>query len=97
MKKAYATPTVVEHAGRPELVSPAAVATVAYDPATGRELWKVYHGGYNAAARPLFAGGLVIVTTAGGDNVVAIRPGGSGDDLVLRTKTHLYRIGTEPP
>jgi outer membrane protein assembly factor BamB len=79
MKKAYATPTLVERGGRFELVSPAAVATVAYDPATGRELWKVYHGGFNAAARPLFAGGLVIVTTAGGDNVVAIRPGGSGD------------------
>jgi len=57
MKKAYGTPAVLEHAGRAELVSPAAVATVAYDPATGRELWKVYHGGYNAAARPLMAGG----------------------------------------
>jgi outer membrane protein assembly factor BamB len=85
MKKAYGTPAVLEHAGRSELISPAAVATVAYDPATGRELWKVYHGGYNAAARPLVAGGLVIVTTAGGDNVVAIRPGGSGDV----TQTHV--------
>jgi len=85
MKKAYSTPVVIEHEGRPALVSPAAVATVAYDPATGAELWKVYHGGYNAAARPVYAGGLVIVTTAGGDNVVAIRPGGSGDV----TKTHV--------
>jgi outer membrane protein assembly factor BamB len=79
MKKAYGTPAVIEHEGRAALVSPAAVATVAYDPETGSELWKVYHGGYNAAARPVSAGGLVIVTTAGGDNVVAIRPGGSGD------------------
>ncbi|NCX98905.1 MAG: quinonprotein alcohol dehydrogenase, partial [Planctomycetia bacterium] len=85
MKKAYGTPAVIEHEGRPALVSPAAVATIAYDPATGAELWKVYHGGYNAAARPVFAGGLVIVTTAGGDNVVAIRPGGTGDV----TKTHV--------
>jgi len=85
MKKAYGTPAVIEHEGRPALVSPAAVATVAYDPQTGAELWKVYHGGYNAAARPVFAGGLVIVTTAGGDNVVAIRPGGTGDV----TKTHV--------
>jgi len=85
MKKAYCTPTVVEHDGRCELVSPAAVATVAYDPATGGELWKAYHGGYNAAARPLLAAGLVIVTTSGGDNVVAIRPGGTGDV----TRTHV--------
>jgi outer membrane protein assembly factor BamB len=85
MKKAYGTPAVIEHDGRPMLVSPAAVATVAYDPTTGAELWKVYHGGYNSAARPLVGGGLLIVTTAGGDNVVAIRPDGSGDV----TKTHV--------
>ena len=79
MKKAYSTQAIVEHDGQAALVSPAAVATVAYDPASGRELWKVYHGGYNAAARPIVAGGLVIVTTSGGDNVVAIRPGGTGN------------------
>ena len=85
MKKAYGTPAVIEQAGRTLLVSPAAVATVAYDPATGRDVWQVYHGGYNASARPLLAGGLVIVTTAGGDNVVAIRPDGTGDV----TQTHV--------
>ena len=51
-KKAYSTPKVFTHGGRLQLVSPAAVATTAYDPRSGRELWTVYHGGYNAAARP---------------------------------------------
>ncbi len=85
MKKAYCTPAVFEHQGRLQLVSPAAVGTVAYDPATGQELWKVYHGGFNPAARPLYSHGLVIINTEGGLRLLAVRPDGAGDV----TKTHI--------
>lgn len=85
MKKAYCTPKVLEHNGRLQLVSPAAVGTVAYDPLTGVELWKVHHGGYNAAARPLYSHGLVIISTEGGLKLLAVRPDGTGDV----TKTHV--------
>ncbi len=85
LKKAYCTPAVFEHQGRLQLVSPAAVGTVAYDPLTGRELWKVYHGGFNPAARPLYTHGLVIINTEGGLKLLAVRPDGSGDV----TKTHI--------
>ncbi len=85
MKKAYCTPTVIEHAGRKQLISPAAVATVAYNPSTGDELWTVYHGGYNAAARPLYSHGLVFISTEGGLRLLAVRPDGTGDV----TKTHI--------
>lgn len=84
-KKAYCTPTVIEHEGRLQLISPAAVGTEAYDPLTGKELWKVYHGGYNAAARPLYSHGLVIINLEGGKRLLAVRPDGSGDV----TKTHI--------
>jgi WD40 repeat protein len=93
-KKGYGTPLVIEHAGRTELVSPTAVATVAYDPRTGAELWRVRHGGFNVAARPLFTHGLVIVNTQGGDRLLAIRPGGAGDV----TSTHVaWRFGKSTP
>ncbi len=85
MKKAYCTPAVFEHQGRLQLVSPAAVGTVAYDPLTGKELWKVHHGGYNAAARPLYSHGLVIINIEGGLKLLAVRPDGTGDV----TKTHI--------
>lgn len=85
MKKAYCTPAVFEHAGRLQLVSPAAVGTVAYDPLTGKELWKVTHGGYNAAARPLYSHGLVFINIEGGLKLLAVRPDGTGDV----TKTHI--------
>ena len=79
MKKAYCTPTVLLSNDQPQLVCPGAVATIAYDPHSGEELWTVYHGGFNAAARPLFSHGLVIICTAGGDHLVAVRPNGRGD------------------
>ena len=85
MKKAYCTPTVIEHGGQRQLISPAAVATIAYDPLTGEELWKVYHGGYNAAARPLYSHGLVFISTEGGLRLLAVRPDGKGDV----TKSHI--------
>jgi len=85
LKKAYSTPTVFEHKGRLQLVSPGAVGTVAYDPLTGKELWKVHHGGFNAAARPLYSHGMVFISTEGGMRLLAVRPDGVGDV----TKTHI--------
>jgi outer membrane protein assembly factor BamB len=80
LKKAFATPTVIEVDGKPELISPAAVATTAYDPDTGKELWKIYHGGMNASQRPVFGHGLVFLNSGdGGDKELAVRPQGSGD------------------
>jgi outer membrane protein assembly factor BamB len=80
MKKAYATATVLEAGGRRQLVVPSAGSTIAYAPATGRELWRIDHGGMNASARPLFAHGLVYVnTSSGGMGLVAVRPDGEGN------------------
>jgi outer membrane protein assembly factor BamB len=79
-KKAYGTPAIVEVDGQPQLISPAALATQAFDPLTGRELWRVRHGGMNVSARPLFGHGLVYLNTgAGGDKMLAVKLGGHGD------------------
>lgn len=78
-KKAFATPTVLEIDGRPQLVSPAAMGTVAYDPATGDELWHVVTEGMNQASRPLMSHGLVFVTAGHTSSLFAIKAGGTGD------------------
>lgn len=85
LKKAYGTPTVVEHEGRLQLISPAAMATISYDPLTGDQLWKVYHGGYNTAPRPLYTHGMVIINPQNGLRLLAVRPDGHGDV----TDTHI--------
>ncbi len=85
-KKAYSTPTIAVVAGKPELVSPAATATTAYDPATGDEIWRVYHGGMNVAAPPQFDGRHLFLCTGDcGKRLLALRPDGHGDV----TNTHI--------
>lgn len=94
MKKAYSTPMAFEHDGRLQLVSPSAVATIAYDPATGEELWRVVHGGFNAACRPLYENGLVVICIQRGDALLAVRPEGSGD---ITGEQVVWRAGKAAP
>jgi outer membrane protein assembly factor BamB len=87
LKKAFGTATVIQVHGVPQLISPSAVATIAYDPGTGKELWKVYHGGMNVSARPLFGLGMLFISTGQGGpyRLLAVRPDGHGD----ATKNHV--------
>jgi outer membrane protein assembly factor BamB len=82
----FSTPLVITVKGKKQVVSPASGGVAAYDPADGKEIWRVTYTGYSLIPRPAFAAGLVIVTT-GYDNpqVLAIRPDGEGDV----TKTHV--------
>ncbi|QGJ70009.1 Quinohemoprotein ethanol dehydrogenase [Planctomycetales bacterium 10988] len=73
--KAYATPQVIQVEGQAQVVSPAAMATIAYDPDSGDELWRKVHGGMNAASRPLFKEGILYLTTGTrGDGLIALDP-----------------------
>lgn len=86
-KKSFATATLIEVNGQRQLIAPAAEATISYAPDTGKELWRVlYPGGFNVAARPIYANGLVYVFTSGlTSSLIAIKPDGSGDV----TETHV--------
>ncbi len=85
--KAFATAHIINVNGKRQLIAPAAEATIAYDPDTGKELWRAMHpGGFNVSARPLHAHGMVYVFTSGLTGyLMGIRPDGSGDV----TKTHV--------
>jgi outer membrane protein assembly factor BamB len=80
LKKAYSTPSILDVNGRPQLVSPSAIGTIAYDPVTGEEIWKVKHGGMNVAQPPLYGDGLMYLCTGdGGFRLYALHPEGHGD------------------
>jgi outer membrane protein assembly factor BamB len=66
LKKAYGTPLSLTLDGRELLVSPAADWLYAYDPATGRELWKASYGvlGFSIVPKPVAAHGLVFTSTS---------------------------------
>ena len=86
-KKSFATATLIEVDGKRQLIAPAAEAIISYDPETGDELWRTIHpGGFNVAARPIHANGLVYAFTSGLNHfLMGIRPDGSGNV----TDTHI--------
>ncbi|MFM8223919.1 MAG: PQQ-binding-like beta-propeller repeat protein, partial [Planctomycetaceae bacterium] len=80
VKKAYATPLLVEQGGRRMLVSPTSKACLVFDPETGKELWRVRFGGFSVAARPQLGEGLLLINTGfSRGEFVAVRPDGTGD------------------
>ncbi len=77
LRKAYSTPLVVDAGGKPTMFTLGAKAVYAYEPTTGRELWRVEHPGYSGASRPVFDGSRVIFTSGfGKSELLALRADG---------------------
>jgi outer membrane protein assembly factor BamB len=86
-RKAYATPRVIELPGvEPFLFSTGSKATYGYDIKTGKELWRIEHlQGHSVGVAPLVGDGLIYTVTGSKGDLIAIKPGGSGDV----TKSHV--------
>lgn len=89
LKKAYGTPLIISLDGREVLLSPAADWVYGYDPATGRELWRVNYGvlGFSVVPRPVTAEGLAFLSTSFmKPEMLAVRlgDGGSQPEIVWR-------------
>jgi outer membrane protein assembly factor BamB len=85
-RKAYSTPLLVDFQGQKQMLTVGSKAAYSYDPATGRELWKVNHAGYSTAARPVFDGTNAFIATGNGrGEMIAVRVDGQGDV----TDTHI--------
>ncbi len=85
--QAYSTPLVIRVGERDELVSVGAYRAAAYDPQTGREIWRVsYADGFSNVPRPVYGHGLVYIATGFQQpSLLAVRADGAGDV----TKTHI--------
>jgi outer membrane protein assembly factor BamB len=85
--QAYTTPLIIRAADRDQLISVGAFRARAYDPATGKEIWRVrYDEGFSNVPRPVFAHGLVFIATGFQQpSLLAVRPDGKGDV----TRTHI--------
>lgn len=85
--QAYTTPLIIRVGEKDQLISVGAFRARAYDPLTGKEIWRVrYDEGFSNVPRPVYAHGLVFITTGFQQpELLAVRPDGTGDV----TKTHI--------
>lgn len=80
LKKAFCTPLLIRVGDGWQLISPTSKATLALDPRTGEEIWRVRYDTFSATARPLFRGDLLFVNTGFSKaDLWAVRPDGRGD------------------
>ncbi len=99
LRKAHSTPLIVTAAGGPQMISAGAKAAYGYNPRTGRELWKVQHGDWSVAPRPVFDRGLAfLVTGFSKPELWAVKTDGQGDvtdtGVVWRLKTHVAKYAS---
>jgi len=86
----WSTPVIVKIGGNPTLLTTGAPWTIAYDPGSGAEIWRVGGLSGDVAPSPVYADGLVFVTNEYA-KAMAIRAGGRGDV----TKSHVVWTAEE--
>jgi outer membrane protein assembly factor BamB len=85
--QAYTTPLVIRVGERDQLISIGAYRAYAYDPMSGKEIWRVsYDEGFSNVPRPVYGHGLVFIATGFQQpTLIAVRVDGQGDV----TRTHV--------
>jgi outer membrane protein assembly factor BamB len=80
-RKAHSTPLIVKTPGGLQMLSAGAKAAYAYDPRTGRELWRVRYDAWSAAPVPVYDHGLAFIVSGfgGKTELLAVRVDGHGD------------------
>ena len=71
----WASPLVIEAAGKPQVITLAVPWVIAYSATDGAELWRVEGLDGEITPSPIFAGGLVIAVSPS-EKLMAIRPDG---------------------
>lgn len=91
----FSTPLAIRVNGDTQVISPTSGFVAAYAPRDGHELWRVGYGeGYSVIPRPVFAHGLVFISSGFEQPILyAIKPEGASGNV---TDTHVawtYRKG----
>lgn len=77
----WSTPAVIRVNGHDELIASMPFRVVAYEPATGKQLWVSKGIGGAVYATPLWNGETLVASSGGpaGGSAIGLKPGGSGD------------------
>lgn len=85
----WGTPTIATTANGPVLVANASNFIRGYDPATGKELWRLGGSSKITAPTPIFGEGLIVVASGRGPErpIFVVRPDARGDLTLANGKT----------
>jgi len=79
-RKAFTTPVVVRSNGQDQLISVGPHVVMAYEPLTGKEIWKVRFEGFSGSSRPVIDGQNVYINSGlTPASIMAIKLAGTGD------------------
>jgi outer membrane protein assembly factor BamB len=105
-KKAYTTPLIVKVNGKDLMISNGSAVCIAYDPETGKEVWRIVQGEDSTIAMPTEEDGILyfytsFLTPPGGDpyaELLAVDPDGQGDiaasNILWRVKSPVLQLLT---
>jgi outer membrane protein assembly factor BamB len=84
----FSTPRIIEVDGQEQIISAGSGYVAAYDPADGREIWRVNYGdGFSVVPRPLWAHGRLYVTSGFmRASLLSINPANAAGDV---TQSHV--------
>jgi outer membrane protein assembly factor BamB len=91
----FSTPLAIEVNGATQVISPGSGFVAGYEPESGKELWRVRYGeGYSVVPRPVFADGLLFVSSGFDVPVLyAIKPDGAAGDATASNVAWTARKG----
>ena len=91
----FSTPLAIQVGATTQIISPGSGLVAAYDVRDGREIWRVGYGeGYSVIPRPVFAHGLLFVSSCFDAPVLyAIRPDGAAGDVTASNVAWTIRKG----
>jgi outer membrane protein assembly factor BamB len=95
VQASWATPLVIQHGGRTEVITSGNEWIISYDAKTGKELWKLKGHGSNAIGTPLVGHGMVFVYAGYPvKKTIAIKLGATGDITDTPNVVWQYDKGT---
>jgi outer membrane protein assembly factor BamB len=80
-RKAYSTPIFINLNGKDIMISSGSEVCIAYDPLTGKEIWRIVYSSDSSISMPVYESGILIISTGFLPPVrlMAVNPEGTGN------------------
>lgn len=98
-RKAFSTPRVFNIEGHDVLISLGSKALYAYEPLTGKELWRVEDkDSFSGSDTPIFGDGMIFYGSGHGQSeLLAVKPVGGGEGGNIADKSIVWRLHKKVP